>query len=86
MLWHITSLVLRDHVNVSVAAQVIVVLRKTIFARPQALFEYLPPTADEWEIPRSRLTVKEAIGEGQYGKVFIGVVTGMCQDRVARKC
>jgi hypothetical protein len=59
-----------------VCHQVIIVLRKTIFSRPKALFEYLPPAADEWEVPRAKLTIKEAIGEGQYGKVFVGVVTG----------
>lgn len=76
---HTVQLATEDAIRrltIALLTQVIVVLRKTIFARPQALFEYLPPAADEWEIPRSRLTVKEAIGEGQYGKVFIGVVTG----------
>ncbi len=28
---------------------------------------YLAPKADEWEVPRTKLVVKEEIGSGEYG-------------------
>ncbi len=51
-------------------------LRKTVFKPTQALFQYLPPPADEWEVPRSRLTLGDKLGEGQFGQVFVGTVVG----------
>ena len=54
-------------------------LRAEALKRPQALFEYLPPQADDWEVPRARLVTGDVIGEGEYGKVMIGHVTGACR-------
>ena len=43
--------------------------------QPKAIFEYLPPPADEWEFPRNRLLVKEEIGTGEFGSVHKGQIS-----------
>ena len=57
-----------------VDAQVVFILRDKIFNKNQA--GYLPPPADSWEVPVTRVALNDEIGTGQYGKVYKGVVTG----------
>jgi hypothetical protein len=43
--------------------------------KPKAIFEYLPPPVDEWEVPRNRVLIKEEIGVGEFGAVYLAQAT-----------
>jgi hypothetical protein len=43
--------------------------------KPKAIFEYLPPPVDEWEVPRNRVLIKEEIGVGEFGAVYSAQAT-----------
>lgn len=49
----------------TLAMQAVLLMRR--WRKPHDDFEYLAPPADEWEVSKSRLTIKEEIGSGEYG-------------------
>ncbi len=53
-------------------------LRLTVFKAQHTQYQYIAPPADEWEVARNRLTIKEVLGQGQYGKVCVRMCCGCC--------
>ena len=41
---------------------------------------YLAPPVDHWEVARSRVTMKENLGTGEFGDVHKGSVTGKLRE------
>jgi hypothetical protein len=63
---------------------VAIVVRQRLKNEPKAIFEYLPPPPDEWEVARNRILIKEEIGSGEFGtvnkaQIISGEVSGPTQ-------
>ena len=72
MLWHSLW---SSHAS---TPQIVVALRLTVFKAQHTQYQYIAPPADEWEVARNRLTIKEVLGQGQYGKVCVRMCCGCC--------
>ena len=67
-----------SHLGIDLPQVVLVVYLKRKEHQPED--GYLAPKADEWEVPQSKLVVKEEIGSGEYGVLMPSMVLRLVAD------